>query len=299
MRSESLVNRDWAGVVARLGGAEALKLTARQTKAFVRAREIGSAVDLLRLIMAYCLGEQGLRSTAAWATSVGLVDISCVALLYRLRQCGDWLALLVGQTLAGAAPKASQSRLIRIVDATTVRKKGPQGRNKNGVWRVHSAFDLPQERFGHFELTDQQEGERLDRIAPVAGEIHLADRAYLQPERMARLIEAGADFVIRAGWKGARWLDDKGCALDLIAELRKATKRGLLDRPIWIKPKRGAPLALRYSRRQEATTGCSQSEAQGSAERAEGRSSALRTNASGCRLGDPGHLTCVERLRNR
>jgi hypothetical protein len=245
MTPESLVNRDWTGVVARLGGAEALSLTARQTKAFVRAREISNAVDLLRLILAYCLGEQGLRSTAAWATSVGLVDISCVALLYRLRQCGDWLALLVGQALAAAAPKASQGRLIRVIDATTVRKKGPQGKNKNGVWRIHSAFDLPQERFGHFELTDQQEGERLDRIAPVAGEIRLADRAYLQPERMARLIRAGADFVIRAGWKGARWLDGKGRALDLITELRKATERGLLDRPIWIKPRRGAPLALR------------------------------------------------------
>jgi hypothetical protein len=245
MRSESLVNRDWLGVVARLGGAEALKLTARETKAFVRPREIKSAVDLLRLILAYCLGEQGLRSTAAWATSVGLVDISCVALLYRLRQCGDWFAVLVGQTLSAAAPKASQGRLIRIIDATTVRRSGPQGKNKNGVWRIHSAFDLPQERFGHFELTDQKEGERLDRIAPIAGEIRLADRAYLQPERMARLIKAGADFVIRAGWKGARWLDGKGRVLNLITELREAAGQGLLDRPIWIKPRRGAPLALR------------------------------------------------------
>jgi len=245
MTPESLVNKDWLGVLARLGGAEALNETARRTKAFVRPREIRTAVDLLRLILAYCLGERGLRSTTAWATSIGLVDISCVALLYRLRHCGDWMALLVGQVLAATAPKASQGRLIRIVDATTVRKKGPQGKNKNGVWRIHSAFDLPQERFGHFELTDQQEGERLDRIPPIAGEIRLADRAYLQPERMARLIEAGADVVIRAGWKGARWLDGQGHALDLIAELRKASKKGLLDRPIWIKPRRGPPLALR------------------------------------------------------
>jgi len=245
MADESLVNRDWAGVVARLGGAETLDRTARETKAFVRPREIRNAVDLLRLILAYCLGEQGLRLTAAWATSVGLVDVSNVALLYRLRQCGDWLALLVGQALAAAAPKASRGRLIRIIDATTVPKKGLNGRKKNEVWRIHSAFDLPQERFGHFELTDQQEGETLDRIPAIAGEIRLADRAYLQPERMARLIEAGADFVIRAGWKSARWLDCKGRALDLIAELRKAAKRGLIDCPIWIKPKRGAPLALR------------------------------------------------------
>jgi len=245
MTHESLLNRDWVGIVARLGGAETLNRTARETKAFLRPREIRSAVDLLRLILAYCLGARGLRLTAAWATAIGLVDVSNVALLYRLRQCGDWLALLVGQALADAAPRASRDRLIRIIDATTVPKKGRNGRKKNEVWRIHSAFDLPRERFGHFELTDQQEGETLDRIPPVAGEIRLADRAYLQPQRMARLIEAKADFVIRAGWKSARWLDRMGRALDLIAELRKAAKRGLIDCPIWIKPKRGAPLALR------------------------------------------------------
>src|SRR3954464_5746441 len=100
MRHESLVNEDWTNVVARLGGAASLEVTARETKAFLRPREITNAVDLLRLILAYCLGERGLRLTAAWAASVGLVDISNVALLYRLRQCGDWLAMLVGQALA-------------------------------------------------------------------------------------------------------------------------------------------------------------------------------------------------------
>src|SRR5205823_7405740 len=115
MTHETLVNRDWADVVDRLGGAQTLDCTARETKAFVRPREISNAVDLLRLILAYCLGERGLRLTAAWATSVGLVDISNVALLYRLRQCGDWLALLVGRVLAAAGPKASRGRLIRII----------------------------------------------------------------------------------------------------------------------------------------------------------------------------------------
>jgi hypothetical protein len=211
----------------------------------LRPREITNAVDLLRLILAYCLGERGLRSTAAWAVSVGLADISNVALLYRLRQCGDWLALLVGQALASSAPQASLGRMIRVIDATTVPKKGADARTKNELWRIHSAFDLPQERFGHFELTDQQAGERLDRIPVVKGEIRLADRAYLQPDRMASVIEAGADVVIRAGWKSACWLDGEGEAFDLVAELRKAAARGLIDRPIWIKRKCGAPLALR------------------------------------------------------
>jgi hypothetical protein len=244
MRHESLVNEDWTKVVARLGGADALDATARETKAFLRPREITNAVDLLRLILAYCLGERGLRLTAAWATSVGLVDISNVALLYRLRQCGDWLAMLVGDALAGAAPKASHGRMIRIIDATTVPKKGPNARKKNELWRIHSAFDLPDERFGHFELTDQQAGETLDRIPVVKGEIRIADRAYLQPARMAKVIDAGADVVIRAGWKSARWVDEAGNAIDVVAELRDAMA-GLVDRPIWIKRKAGPLLAVR------------------------------------------------------
>ena len=245
MRHESLLNEDWTHVVGRLGGADVLHATARETRAFLRPREITNAVDLLRLILAYCLGKRGLRLTAAWAVSVGLVDISNVAVLYRLRQCGDWLAMLVGHVLAGAAPKASRGRLIRIIDATTVPKKGPKARKSNGLWRIHSAFDLPDERFGYFEVTDQGEGETLDRIPAVKGEIRIADRAHLQPDRMAKVIDAGADIVIRAGWKSARWIDEAGDVVDLVAALRAAEADGLVDRPIWIKRKGGSPLALR------------------------------------------------------
>jgi hypothetical protein len=104
MSYQPLVNRDWKHIVGRLGGAKSLEASARETKALLRARAIGSAVDLLRMILAYCFGEGGLRSTATWASAIGLVDVSNVALLYRLRQCADWLALLVGQTLAFDAP---------------------------------------------------------------------------------------------------------------------------------------------------------------------------------------------------
>lgn len=245
MNHESLMNRDWRDIVERLGGTAALDAGARETKAFTRARMIGTAVDLLRIILAYCLGERGFRSTAAWASAIGLVDISNVALFYRLRQCGDWLALLVGQALSAASPAASKGRLIRIVDATMVSKAGRRARTKNSLWRIHSAFDLPSERFGFFELTDELGGERLDRIPVVKGEIRIADRAYLQPDRMAVVLAAGADILVRSGWKNARWLDADGAPFDLIAALRQGAARGLIDRPIWIGRKTGPDLGLR------------------------------------------------------
>jgi hypothetical protein len=245
MTCESLLEQDWDSVVARLGGAQALEDSARDTKAFVRPREITSAVDLLRLILAYCLGDGGLRLTTAWATAIGLVDISNVALLYRLRQCGDWLTLLVGQVLAAAAPACCHGRLIRIIDATSVPKAGATAKQKNKLWRIHSAFDLPHERFGHFELTDEREGETFDRIPVVEGEIRIGDRAYLQPNRIAAVLDDGADVLVRAGWKGARWLDAGGNPVDLIAELGKAAACGMVDRPISIARKGGTPLVLR------------------------------------------------------
>src|ERR1700693_4046251 len=114
MTRDSLLDRDWLKLVALLGGAAAVQKSARETKAFQRAREVKSAVDLLRLVLAYCLGDHGLRLTAPWENAIGLPDISNVALLNRLRQCGGWLSTLIGQVLATAAPAACRGRVIRL-----------------------------------------------------------------------------------------------------------------------------------------------------------------------------------------
>ena len=143
MNTGSLLNKDWTNVVSRLGGIASLNTTARATKAFLRPREIRCAADLLRLVLAYCLGGRGLRATAAWAAAMELTDISNPAILYRLRQCGEWLTLLIGQLLASTVPHPGKGRLIRLVDATCVLKPGPEARKNNRLWRVHAAFDVP------------------------------------------------------------------------------------------------------------------------------------------------------------
>jgi hypothetical protein len=222
-----------------------LEAGARQSGALVRTRKIESAVVLLRLVLAYCLGDRGLRSTAGWASAMGLADISNVALLYRLRRCTDWLALLLGEVLAKATPPAGRGRLIRLIDATTVPQAGRAAKRQNRLWRVHSAFALPRERFDHFELTDERGGEQLDRIPVTAGEIRIADRAHLQPERMARVLADGADIIVRAGWRNARWRDAAGEPVDLITLLRRHAPDGLIDRPIWIARQSAPALAVR------------------------------------------------------
>jgi hypothetical protein len=245
MTEGSLLNEDWHASVERLGGAAALEEGARQTGAFLRARVFASATDMLRMILAYCLGSGGLRSTAAWAASVGLADVANTALLYRLRRSEKWLAWLVGQALVSGAPKAVQGRPVRIVDATNVCKAGAAAKRSNKLWRIHSVFDLPCERFGFFELTDERGGERLNRAPVVKGEIRLGDRVYMQPEKIAAVMEAGAGIVVRSGWKHARWLDAKGNPVNILAWLAKGAASGLVDGPIFIARKSAPALALR------------------------------------------------------
>jgi hypothetical protein len=249
MNRESLSNADWLRTVDRLGGVELLEKEARETGAFERARRIKCAVDQLRLVLAYCWGWRGLRLTAAWAEAIGLASLSNVALLKRLRKSADWLERLVcrlistGTREAGLA--ATKGRPVRLVDATSVAKAGRDARESGGRWRIHSIFDLASERFTIFELTDESEAEVIDRAEVVAGEIRVCDRAYLQPDRIAKLLDAGADIVVRAGWNNARWLDSEGNRLDLIALLKKSRGKGFIDRPIWIKGSAKEPIALR------------------------------------------------------
>ena len=245
MTHESLLNDLWQSALARLGGTAAVEASARELGAFARARGVSSATDLLRLILAYCLGGMGLRSTTAWAASVGLADLSNVALLKRLRKCGPWMEHLASLLLSGGAQAAAEGRRIRLVDGTTVPKAGREAKNNNGMWRLHCAFDLPAERFSFIELTDEKGGERLDRVPFAKGDVVIADRGFMHPDPLAHVLEQGADVIVRTPWKGARWYGENGKPFDLLAALEAAENAGVLDRPIWIGRKNAPALALR------------------------------------------------------
>ena len=250
MTHELLLNDLWSATVTRLGGASSIAALARETKAFRRPRGIKSAEDLLRFVLAYACGAMGLRSTCAWAASAGLADVSNVALLGRLRNCSAWMEKLVGILLtesagAEAHKVLTRGRCVRLIDATTVAKAGIKARCTGQLWRVHAAFDLPSERFSHFELSDEKGAEKLDTVPVIAGEICVADRGYMKADRIAAVLAAGADIIVRAGWRQIRWLDAEGQKLDMIATLEAASGTGVIDRTIGLARNGGAPLNLR------------------------------------------------------
>ena len=255
MAQAELTGPDWDATVARLGGAARLEAEAREAGAFERPRKVKCGVDLLRLTLAYCLGLVGLRLTAAWAAGIGLADLSNVGLLGRLRNMVPWLERIVARLLltsctVGPATAGGRGagRLIRLIDATTVRKAGKPAREGGELWRIHAALNLPfageRERFSAFELTDEKGAERLERTAVVPGEIRIADRVHCRVEGLAQVIAAGADVVVRAGWQSARWLDADGEPFDLVMALVRNTT-GCIDRPVRLGRSGAAPLPMR------------------------------------------------------
>jgi len=128
----------------------------------------------------------------------------------------------------------------------SLEQQGGEGTIENNL-RTRKSIEalIAKAKVADGEWIDEKAGETLDRIPAVKGEIRLADRAFLQPDRMASVLDAGADLIVRAGWRNARWLDVDGEPLDLLGVFRKGAKRGLIDQPIWIGRKSGTPLQMR------------------------------------------------------
>ena len=107
-----------------------------------------------------------------------------------------------------------------------LQRPGRAGRETGGRWRVHSVFDLARERFTTFELTDESEGEVIDRIA----EIRVGDRAYLQPDQIAGCStpvptsSCAPDGTTRAGLTARQ-------TASLSSRFSKRRGKGFIDRP--------------------------------------------------------------------
>jgi hypothetical protein len=208
-------------LLQRLPAGLDLDNLARQTKAIRRKRQLSDGQSLLRLALAHGPGGMSLRQTAAWASMLGLVDVSNPGIKYRLDQAADFLAAVVDRQLAAKAPGAAlrwPGRTLRRADGSSISKPGSKGTD----WRIHGVFDLGGGGFSHLELTDQHGGEALERGVPVAGEIRIGDRNYPRAGVLRRFRTESAnqaDFIVRVGWNAFRLTMPDGTPCDLIKQL--------------------------------------------------------------------------------
>jgi hypothetical protein len=208
----------WPEVSARFPAGFDVEATARQRGAFTRAREIKNAETLLRLALAYGGLGMSLRETCAWAEAGGIASLSDPSLLDRLCKAAPWLgdmvaALIAEQTKVPAGRWCGYR--LRALDGTSICEPGAD----RTTWRLHVGYDLATGQVDQIELTDVHGAENLQRLSYRPGDIVLGDRCYARPRDLRPVIDAGADFIVRAGWNSLRLLQPDGEPFDLFAAL--------------------------------------------------------------------------------
>ena len=195
---------------------------ARRNGFLQRARGLQDAERWLRLILMHVAGGLSLQQTAVRARELGLAQITGVALFKRLRKAERWLADLTHYMLAdhqrlfGVRDRLKVPYRMRIIDATDIQEPGDTGTSL----RVHYSLGLPELSCDHYELTDDQGGEKLGRFSFQAGELILADRGYSHRAGVAAVLEAKAQVLLR--WNPATFPveDPRGKPWDWLSRLR-------------------------------------------------------------------------------
>ncbi len=171
---------------------------ASKLKAFERSRNIRSATDLLRGILAYVYTAHSFQHVSLWSVLIGLAEVSANAWRKRLRKASAWLDWLFQEVLAMAAPvspwlvRAGLTRIL-LIDATHWKCVGPHG----SVWRVHTAFDLLAGRLTQVKVTDCHEGEHLEVFDLHPGDLVVTDRANGLRTRIVFVLSKMAEIVVR------------------------------------------------------------------------------------------------------
>jgi len=220
LHASSLPIDHFPAVLARIPSHIDLESLGREVKAFQRPRGVRSATDLLRLALAWGPGRYSLQCVAAWAGERKIATLTEEALIQRLHNAGPFLEALVRRLLMRMADTACwHGRVLRVSDGTSLSKQASKGTD----WRVHGVYDLGRGGFTHLEVTDSHGGEALDRGAPVAGEIRIADRGYANAQAWQRFLQARderTDFIVRMRWNTINLVDQAGDPFDLVDWLR-------------------------------------------------------------------------------
>ena len=229
MDSESVcADEQWRYVATLL--PDDLEQSARETGALARCRNIPSAEALMRVVLAYAVSDLSMKDVAAWASTLGVAEITGPGLFYRLREAEPWLARVLAQVLqeeVGGAPKGLR---LRAADATVI--TGPA--SKGTDWRAHVLIDPVTGKLGFVELTDAHGGEGLGRHPVEPGELVLGDRAYATARGIHAVYAVGAQVLVRLNLNTVRLCDQHRHRIALLAEEARVPPVGAVEYEILV-----------------------------------------------------------------
>jgi hypothetical protein len=211
---------------------------ARETGALRRTRGFRDAAVLLRVLLIHLVEGCSLRETAVRADAGGLAKVSDVALLGRLRGCGEWFRWMVEQMsrrLSTTTHEVLGGRRVRLVDATVVCEPGATG----STWRIHYMIDLSSLACEQLDVTLPDEGETLTRFEVQENDVLMADRGLAHRRGIRHVVEHGGHVIVRSNMVSVPLEDDKGRPLALLPKLRKLPVGQARAWPALVRDERG------------------------------------------------------------
>lgn len=216
-------------------------------KAFRRSRQVRSAADLLRGMLAYVLCVRSFRQLGCWSVLIGLADISEAAWRKRLRRAGAWLGWLVSELLAVSACTSPWLvrhglRRVLLVDGTHLKCQGQDGQ----IWRIHTGFDLLAGRLAEVQVTTDSVAEQWSLFSVQPGDLLISDRANGYQERLLFIQQRQAEAIVRFSAATLPLFEADGTRIDLVRWLkgRHAPAGRSVSRQVWLHTEQG-PLEVR------------------------------------------------------
>jgi hypothetical protein len=206
---------------------------AKQLGALRRLRAFGNASTLLRVMLIHLVDGCSLRETAVRAEQGGLVSVSDVALLKRLKHCQEWFRWmadgLMHQWMTAPARRLwSERRRVRVVDGSVITEPGATG----STWRLHYSVNLPSLQCDEVGVTGPEVGESFQCYTVRAGDVLIGDRGLAQRKGIRYVVSAGGDVIVRLNLTNVPLVDTVGQRFALLERLRDLAVTAVGDWPV-------------------------------------------------------------------
>jgi hypothetical protein len=215
---ESGLGEDWEVIERML--PEGWQAKAKESGALRRCRGFGDAGTLLRVMLIHLVDGCSLRETAVRAREGGLVSVSDVALLKRLKHCQEWFRWMAAglmQHWMAVLPEWGKPRRVRVVDGSVINEPGATG----STWRLHYSASLPSLHCDEVDVTGAEVGESFRRFSVAPGDVLIGDRGLAHRNGVRHVVEAGGDVIVRINLINLPLLNSHGGRLELLPWLRR------------------------------------------------------------------------------
>jgi len=209
----------------------------RELKALIRRRKFKTPEDLLRLLLVHLVDGCSAREATARAKQNGLVDVSDVALLKKLRASSQWLRwmainLLKERGVNLLPPDWLSDYNVKCIDASIISEPGSTGTD----WRLHYSMDLFSLQADQFIITRQDVGESFKNFEVNPGDLIIGDRAYGRLTSIRHVIDRNGDIIARMKNKAFKIFDENSNEISLFNLLKDLKMGQVLDCKIQANP---------------------------------------------------------------